>query len=242
MTPATLALLVGAGAFAGAVNTVAGGGSFVTLAALVWLGVPADVANGTNRVGVLVQSAAATAQFRRDGLGDGEGLVPQIVVTGAGALAGALAATAVDPAAFEHVLAAGMLAMVALSLLRPASWAEPGPPSPWRWPALLLAGAYGGFLQAGVGVLLLPCLVRLGGRDAVAANARKVLLVTTLTVPALATFVAAGQVRWAEGFALAAGSAVGGAFGARLTVGYGPRLVWGALVAVVLATAVRLAL
>jgi uncharacterized membrane protein YfcA len=64
--------------------------------------------------------------------------------------------------------------------------------------------------------------------------------VTTLTVPALAAFAWAGRVDWAHGAALALGSAAGGALGARLTVGYGPRLVWAVLVVVVVATAARL--
>jgi uncharacterized membrane protein YfcA len=237
---AVLALLSGVGVVSGAVNTVAGGGSFVTLAALVWLGVPADVANATNRVGVVAQSAAAVATFRRQGVEGGGEVWGQVAVTGVGSLGGALLALAVDPETLAPILGAAMLVMVGLSLLRPRSWSEPGEPRPWRWPALLLSGAYGGFLQAGVGVLFLPALVRLGGLDPVRANARKVLLVTTLTLPALAAFAAAGQVDWAHGAALAVGSAVGGALGARLTVGYGPRLVWAVLVVVVVATAARL--
>lgn len=240
MDPLALALLIPVGVAAGIVNTLAGGGSFVTLSALVWLGLPAPVANATNRVGVLAQSAAAAGAFRREGVQGGREAWAQIAVTGLGAGLGAAASLALEPDRFEDALALGMLGMLGLSLARPAGWTEPGAPSRWRWVALLAAGAYGGFLQAGVGLLLLPGLVRLGGLDPIRANARKVLLVGTLTVPALAVFVAAGAVAWVPGLLLAIGSAIGGAIGARLTIGVGARGIWAVLVAVVVATAARL--
>jgi uncharacterized membrane protein YfcA len=222
------------------VNTLAGGGSFLTLSAMVWLGLPAPVANATNRVGVLAQSVASAESFRREGFADTEDLWGQTGLACAGAAGGAGLALVLDPEVFERVLGVAMVGMLGMTLARPRSWSEPKPPSPWRWPALLLAGAYGGFLQAGVGVLLLPALVLLGGREPVAANARKALLVVALTVPALAIYVASGLVDWVAGLSLAAGSAVGGVVGSRITIGAGAKVVWGALVTVVVATAIKL--
>ncbi len=239
MDPSVL-WLVPVGLVAGIVNTLAGGGSFLTLSAMVWLGLPAPVANATNRVGVLAQSVASAESFRREGLADTEDLWVQIGVVCAGAAGGAGLSLVLDPAVFERVLGVAMVAMLGVTLVRPRSWSQPKPPSPWRWVALFLAGAYGGFLQAGVGVLLLPSLVLLGGREPVAANARKVLLVAALTVPALAIYVASGLVDWVAGVALAAGSALGGVLGSRITIGAGAKVVWGALVLVVVATAVKL--
>ncbi len=228
------------GVAAGVVNTLAGGGSFLTLSAMVWLGLPAPVANATNRVGVLAQSLTAGWGFQREGLVRTEGLWAQAVVVCIGAAAGASASVVLDPALFERMLGLMMVAMLGMTLLRPASWTEPGAERGARWPALLAAGAYGGFLQAGVGVLLLPALVLLGGLDPVRANARKVVLVALLTLPALTIFVAMGLVDWAAGAVLAVGSALGGSLGSKLTIGAGAKLVWAALVLVVLATATRL--
>ncbi len=232
--------LVALGLVAGAVNTIAGGGSFVTVPALLWAGVPAAVANGTNRVAVLAQSLAAARTFRSDAVdGGGEELVPQVVVTAVGSVAGSALALVLPPEALEKAIALAMLGVLAIASFRPKRWVEPGEPSPWRWPALFGVGAYGGFLQAGVGLLLLPCLVRLGGLDPVRANARKSMLVATLTVPALVLFAASGVVDWAAGLVLALGSALGAVAGAKLTTRLGPRFVWGALVLAVVLTALR---
>lgn len=232
-------VLVAVGAGAGVVNTIAGGGSFVTVPALMWSGVPVAVANGTNRVGVLAQALAASGTFRAATIDGGGELVPQIAITGAGALLGALLAVRLPPEALEKAIGVFMLAVVLLAMARPARWSEPAPPSRWRWPALLVIGAYGGFLQAGTGLLLLPCLVRLGGLDVARANARKSLLVGTLTVPAIVTFAAAGVVDWWAGAILAVGASAGAVVGARLTAGLGARFVWTVLLLVVVATLVR---
>lgn len=228
------------GLAAGVVNTLAGGGSFLTLSAMIWLGLPPQVANATNRVGVLAQSTTATWGFHRAGALRGDGIGPQAAVVCVGALAGAGLSAVLDPALFDRVLGIAMVIMLGVTLARPKAWTEPGPERPARWPALFLAGAYGGFLQAGVGVLLLPALVLLGGLDLVRANARKVLLVLLLTLPALAIYVPMGWVDAPAGLVLASGSALGGWLGSRLTIGAGARFIWGALVVVVLATAVRL--
>ncbi|HHO54596.1 MAG TPA: sulfite exporter TauE/SafE family protein [Deltaproteobacteria bacterium] len=219
---------------------MAGGGSFLSLSAMIWLGLPADVANATNRVGVLVQSVAAAAAFQRRGVEVSEPLWPTAAAVCLGATAGAGLSVILPPELFERLLAATMLVMLGVTLLRPRSWLEPGEARRSRWPALVAAGAYGGFLQAGVGVLLLAVLVLLGGLEPVRANARKVALVALLTLPALAIYVAWGLVDWPAGALLAVGSAVGGALGSRLTVGAGAWLVWGAVGVVVVATATRL--
>jgi uncharacterized membrane protein YfcA len=235
VTIASAALLVVVGFAAGVVNTLAGGGSFVSLAVLLWLGVPAPLANGTNRVAVLVQSLGAWATYR------GEAAVEPLeaVVTIAGALAGASLAVVVPADALERVLAVAMLGLVAFALLRPRAFAEPGPPSAWRWPGLLLVAAYGGFAQAGIGLLLVPLLVRTAGLDAARANARKVVLVALVSVPSLLTFLAAGLVDWRVGTALSAGALVGGAAGARLTQQLGPVWVWRVLLVMSVVTAAR---
>ncbi|MBX2804233.1 MAG: sulfite exporter TauE/SafE family protein [Myxococcales bacterium] len=240
--PKTAGVLLAVGLVAGVVNTLAGGGSFLTLSAMIWLGLPPQVANATNRVGVMAQSLTAVAAFRRAGVQSDAPLLPQALAVVGGGIVGATLSAVLDPAVFERVLALTMLAMIGLSLLRPRAWSEVGPPSPWRWPALVFAGAYGGFLQAGVGVLLLPALVVLGGSDPVRANARKVWLVAALTVPALAIFVAMGFVDWLAGAALAVGSAGGGYLGTQLTVGAGAPLIRITLALVVVATAARLLL
>ena len=231
------------GIAAGIVNTLAGGGSFLALAALVWVGLPPHVANATNRVGVLAQSAVAYATLRgAEPAQTDAGGWSEFAVVAIAAVVGALAAVAVEPEAFSRILGPLLLVMVALSLVRPAAWSERGERSVWRWPALALAGLYGGFLQAGVGLLLLPSLVVLGGLEATAANRRKVAFVGGLTVPALVVYGSQGLVEWQPAVALAVGAALGGFVGARWTLRGGARLVRWAVAVVVVLTAVRLLL
>lgn len=234
------------GIAAGIVNTLAGGGSFLALSAFVWAGLPPHVANATNRVGVLAQSTIAFVTLRAappEEPASTEAIGwPAFGVVAGFAILGSVTAVAVDPQSFERILAPLLIAMVALSLVRPAAWTNPGEPSPWRWPALMVAGFYGGFLQAGVGLLLLPTFVVLGGLEATAANRRKVAFVGGLTIPALLVYLSQGLVQWREAIAMGLGAAIGGFLGARWTLVGGARLVRVAVAVVVAITALRLLL
>ena len=234
-------VLVVVGLVAGVVNTLAGGGSFLTLAALLWLGLPPQVANATNRVGVVGQSLTSTTTFYRQGLlAPALALGLEVLTAVLGALAGAGLAAVLPADAFEGVLIVAMVVVVVASLARPQAWSTPGDPSPWRYPALFAAGAYGGFLQAGVGVLMLPALVMLGGKDAVRATAHKVAIIAVLTAVSLVVFAVAGQISWLPGLWLALGGLFGGAIGARLSVAGGARWIRRAVALVVVITVVRL--
>ncbi|MEM6929779.1 MAG: sulfite exporter TauE/SafE family protein, partial [Myxococcota bacterium] len=210
----------------------------------VWVGLPPHVANATNRVAVLAQSAVAFGTLwasPREPVEPGTGVGrPEFGVVAASAVAGAGVAVAVDPEAFARILGPLLVVMVAVSLAKPSAWSERGERSWWRWPALVVAGLYGGFLQAGVGLLLLPTFVVLGGLEATQANFRKVAFVGGLTIPALAVYASQGLVEVRPALALASGAALGGFIGARWTLAGGARLVRWAVAVVVLATAIRL--
>lgn len=243
MAPNTLegaCLLVAVGLFAGTVNTVAGGGSLITLPALMLLGLSPAVANASNRVGVLLQSAVACRSLTRNGWPPG--LLPRAGVAGAGAALGAALALALDASTFRFVIAAVMVLMLAVLVFDPKRFLEPAPPKHLSWVLLgfFVAGLYGGFLQAGVGILLLAVGTLLAGEDLAQANTTKNVLVFLFTLPALAVFAAQGAVDWAAGGWLALGSAIGGGLGARLVKTKGARFVRWVLVASVLAGVLRL--
>jgi uncharacterized membrane protein YfcA len=256
MDAAALAGIAVIGVAAGAVNTIAGGGSLITIPALIFLGLPANVANATNRVGVLLQSLVATRQFRRAGLLDSDVVARTLPFAALGAVAGALVSVDIDEQLFRRVIGAAMLAMLAAIVMRPKRWLagragragreegkqdESRPHWPgWRWLALFAVGFYGGFLQAGVGVFLLAALVVFAGQDLVRGNGAKSVLVALFTIPALAIYVYHDLVAWLPGGALAAGSALGGWIGAKLTVGRGAAFVRWVLVAVIAVSASRL--
>lgn len=242
MSPLVLLGLVAVGVLAGIVNTLAGGGSLLTLPALMFAGLPAATANGTNRVGVLWASLTATASYRRsrtlDRI-DAVELVPALV----GSLLGSWVSLDVDEATFRRVVGVVLLLMLGVVLAKPKAWLEGRANAAPGWARALgffVVGAYGGFLQAGVGVLLLAAFVLLSGHDLLRSNARKVLIVAAFTVPALVVFVLADAVAWVPGIALGLGSAVGGWLGARVTVAWGPQVVRWALVVAVVVSSSRL--
>lgn len=228
-----LLLFVG-GLVAGILNVIAGGGSFLTLPILMFLGLPAGVANGTNRVGILLQNVGAVWSFRRDGVLDWRSLLWAALPTIPGALVGVRLALAVSDQAFQRILA---LLMVTLSLWTlwskrriPLLDADAGvvAPSSVRLAGVTLAffliGVYGGFVQAGVGFLILAATTALG-LDLVRGNAVKVLTVLSFTILSLALFAWNGRVDWPMGLVLAIGTTAGGILGARLTVLRGHRWV-----------------
>jgi hypothetical protein len=198
---------------------VAGGGSFLTLPLLIFLGYPPGVANGTNRVGILAQNVAAVLGFHRHGVLDTRlGLLAAAPAT-LGALVGSSAAVAVGDDAFRRILAVLMLA-AAFAALLPGSRRETasGSVRPLAFAASFFGvGVYGGFVQAGIGFLILA-VTSAAGIDLVRANALKVLCVLVFTPLALAVFAFDGKVHWGAGLALAVGGLVGGRLGVHFTL------------------------
>lgn len=218
----TLPLLFVGGAVAGTLNVVAGGGSFLTLPLMIFLGMPAGVANGTNRVALLFQNTGAVWGFRRHGVLDVRLAVRLAAPAIVGAALGSWMALQVSDFAFRRLLAILMLLLALWTLLRP-------PPServardesrPIGAPLLglfFLIGVYGGFIQAGVGFLLLAGTTA-AGLDLVRGNAVKVTCVLLWTVVTIAVFASGGAINWVVGIVLGAGNLVGGQLGVRLTV------------------------
>lgn len=217
--------LVLAGVAAGFLNTLAGGGSMLTLPVLMLLGLPADVANGTNRLSVVTQSAAGMLGFRTRGKLDERAMAHVIAPTVAGALLGSIAAARMPPALLEHVLLGAMMTMAVVMTVFPAAVTAPpdAPPASGArrvagLAGLFAAGLYGGFVQAGVGFLLLGALSGILRYDLVRANALKLACVAVFGVAALVVFVIAGQVAWLPAAVLAAGTAAGSLLGVRFAV------------------------
>jgi uncharacterized protein len=213
------------GFVAAVINVLAGGGSFLTLPLLIFLGLPASVANGTNRVGVLAQNVSAVVGFHRHDVLPARWALGVSVPALVGAALGAWAALHVTDLAFRRILSLVMLAVTLWTLLRRAPRVTPGgEPRSARHPLVLagffVTGLYGGFLQAGVGFLVLA-VTTASGLDLVRGNAVKVFSVMMLTLLSLTIFAGAGQVDWPAGAALALGNLLGGLVGVRIAVRQG---------------------
>jgi hypothetical protein len=217
-----LVALAGAGVVAGALNVVAGGGSFLTLPVLLFFGLPASLANGTNRVGVLAQNMSGILGFHRHGAVNWPWALTASVPAVAGSALGVWAALVVPDFAFKRILSVAMVAVTIWSLVnqrrRPIAGQQLKPPTHWLVIiGFFIAGLYGGFIQAGVGFLVLA-ITTTAGMDLVRGNAVKLLSVMLLTLLSLAVFAGAGQVDWPRGLALGLGNWGGAMIGVRLAV------------------------
>ena len=246
--PVGYLLLFGVGLVAGTLNVVAGGGSFLTLPVMILLGLPATVANGTNRVAILVQNVGAVAGFSRHRLLRKSWLLRAALPALVGAVLGTWLAVVIGDRAFEKVLATLMVTITLWTIWDPVGRTrqveELGEAlsRPGRWAltvGFFLVGIYGGFVQAGVGFLILT-LTTLGGLNLVRGNALKVLLILVFTPLSLAIFAATGNVDWGMGAALAAGNFLGGLAGVRLTVLKGHGWIKKVVLAAVIVFAVKL--
>ncbi len=244
-SPALLLAVPAVGFAAGFINTLAGSGSLVTLPMLILLGLPATVANGTNRVGILVQGLVSVATFRSRGALEFGGSLRLVVPAVLGAAVGAELAVDLNEALLRRLIGVLMLVMLAVVLARPtrflAAHRRESGVSIWiEAPLFFLIGAYGGFIQAGVGIFLLAGLVLGAGYDLVGANAVKNLIVLVFTIAALVVFVVNDEVRWLLGGLLAVGNGLGAWAGAHLAVEKGARFVRWVLVAILALSSVAL--
>lgn len=233
-------LLIGGGFVASVVNTMAGGGSALTVPLLVLAGVPGNQANGSNRVGVLTSTGAAIAAFRGSGVGGLRGTGPILVPAVVGSLIGSFGISQLADETFEKIFGLLLIPIIILTIFKPKPSVDADP-----WPtgvviaAFFAIGMYGGAFQAGVGLVLLTALTR-AGYDLVAANSVKVVINFVVTSIALPVFVLQGKVVWAPAIVLAAGFMAGGWVGAKVAVRGGERVVRVFMVVAALALAARL--
>lgn len=239
-------ILAVVGIAAGFLNVMAGGGSLLVMPIMVLMGIPGPVANGTTRVAILAQNISATAGFRRKGYSNLRLSLTLAACALPGAVVGAWFGTQLEGVWFNRTLAAVMVVVLILMATgrRPSPTSETPPTTRRRMIIghLLMVGAglYGGFIQAGVGFILMAILHRVMGIDLVRVNMHKVVIVGVYTIAAIAIFAARGSVLWTTGLALAAGMALGGWIGSHVAVGRGERLIRLIFNVALVALAVRL--
>ena len=244
LTNSLLLFLVGL--IAGVLNVIAGGGSLLSLPVMIFLGLPPTVANGTNRVAILLQNVGASWSFHRRGLVSREWLLMTVPPAVFGAILGTVAAVHIGELEFQRILALILVAAAAWQIWNPIKLHPEGnanlPVGLKRWTfvgAFFLIGVYGGFIQAGIGFLLLAA-TSAAGFNLIRGNALKVTVVLGFTPVVLVLFAWNGKVDWAMGIALAAGNFLGGLAGVHLQVLKGHTWVRGVVTVVIVIFAVRL--
>jgi len=242
-----LPLLLLVGIIAGILNVLAGGGSLLTLPLLIFMGLPSAFANGTNRVAIFAQNIFAITSFKKRGVFPVRLALLCTLPALAGSWFGASLAVTMDDQLFKRVLALvmiGVMIFTALDPMKKVRLAERAV-TPLRAAAILVSffgvGIYGGFVQAGVGFIIITALL-IHGLDLVRINAVKVIVVFFYTFIALGVFIAHGQVDWPLGIALAFGNSLGGWIGPKLAVDKGHDWIKRVVTATVLVFALKLLL
>lgn len=238
-----LLILFGVGCAAGVINVMAGGGSSLTLPTLIFLGLDGATANGTNRVALVVQNIMGVWSFKREKVSRLSLSLKLAVWTLPGAIAGALVATRISDEWFQRILGVVLIGVVISMLIPRASGRETTPEgisSKWVYPAMVLIGFYGGFIQLGVGFLIMAALYHLLRIDLVFTNMHKLTIVLIYMVPALSIFALTGNVDWVLGLSLAAGNGFGAFWAARFAVRRGDKLIRYVLIVAVLIMAAKI--
>ncbi|MFZ5651407.1 MAG: sulfite exporter TauE/SafE family protein [Bacillota bacterium] len=242
MTATTIVLVFLAGIASGFVNTVGGGGSLISLPALIFAGLPSAVANGTNRIALMAQNVVAIEYFRQKGF-----FYPKLsILLGIpavfGSILGAKFAISLSDEMFNKVLAYVMLTVMVLIIWRPEKYflnsVEQENLKSLRLVGAILVffgvGFYGGFIQAGVGFIIIASLTLITGMSLVKINSLKVFISIIYMLSSLLVFVFSGKVDWVLGLILAAGNAIGAYLGSIFTVHKGDKWIRVFLVVTVL--------
>ena len=239
----SLFFILVAGVFAGFVNVVAGGGSLITIPVLIFAGLPPAAANGTNRIAILSQNIIAVNRFRRKGFFPVKAGILLGLAAAAGAVAGSLIAVEMSGELFKKILSGVMILVLILTLTGNRGGKRNSNEihhMPWLIPVFFLVGIYGGFIQAGVGFIIIAAFSLIGGTGLITTNAAKVLIVLVYTVPSLIIFIVNGHVVWPAGLILAAGNSCGALLGAKLSIEKGDAWIKAVLAVTVTAMAVKL--
>lgn len=219
--------LAGVGFAAGFINTFAGSGSLLSLSMLMFLGLPANVANGTNRIAILLQNVVGVASFHKQKLFDYKQGWKYGIFALIGSIVGAQIAVELDEEAMEKAIGILFIVMFFIILLRPDVWIKGKAGSVKELPAwvqfviFFFIGIYGGFIQAGVGFFILAGLVLGAGLDLMRANPLKLFIILLYIPFTLVIFFMHGQVDIKLGLVLAFGNMSGAFVASKLAVRWG---------------------
>lgn len=207
---------------AGAINSVAGGGTFLTFPTLLLTGMPGIAANATNNTAMWLGTAASAQGYREELKETRSVNTPLLLASGLGSIIGAILVLLTPETAFAKAVPFLLLAATLVFLFGPLLTRRHGPqpdvvilPS-WALPAQFLVGIYGGYFGAGVGIATLALLGQFGFTRMHQMNGLKTLLTTCMNGVAVLPFALAGVIVWKWAAVMCVGAMLGGYLGARL--------------------------
>lgn len=243
--PFDLIILILIGFIAGFINILAGGGSLLTLPVLIFLGLPPTMANGTNRISIVVQNIFSVAGFKSKGVSEFPFAGYLSISAFLGAIVGANIALDIKGDLFNKILAIIMVLVVVYMIINPKITAttQERTKGKYFWASIIvffLIGIYGGFIQAGVGFIIILALSSINHFTLVKTNAIKVFVALVYSLSSIAVFAYSGFIDWKYGIYLSIGNAFGGWISSRWQVKKGDGFIRIFLVVMIVVMAIKL--
>lgn len=239
-------ILILSGLFVGFINTLAGGGTIISLSVFMFFGLPINVANGTNRVAVLLQNITAVANFSKQKLIDWSRALRLAIPIIVGAVVGSLLVDYISVKYFHYIFGIIILLFALLLIFHPDRWLKEKkntidkPLSIKHYILFLLIGIYGGLIHIGVGYMILFTLIFGTGNELVKANALKNFLVLAYIPFSLFVFAIQGNVNWTYGLIHAIGNIAGAQIGAMIAVKKGAPMIRYVMIALIIVVILQL--
>jgi uncharacterized membrane protein YfcA len=240
-----IVLLIVAGLLVGFINTLAGGGSIISLSLLMFMGLGGQYANGTNRIAISLQTLTASLRFRKAGLLKSRKGILLGIPAVLGSIVGSFIAIEINEALFDKIIVFVMFAMLIFIFYKPSVWLKGKESlrqakSTWlQYVIFFFIGIYGGFIHAGIGYLLLIALVLGAGYNLVEANALKVFIVLMYVPFTLIIYILNDQVYYLYGFIMSVGNIAGAIIASHLAIEKGSNFVRWVILVVVVFTALH---
>jgi uncharacterized membrane protein YfcA len=208
-------VLILSGLLVGFINTLAGGGTIISITVFMTLGLPPLVANGTNRIAIFLQTLTAVINYQRNKILDIRKSLKFALPVVLGSIIGSNLAISIDERIFNYFLVGILLFMTGLIIIKPKLWLTDNPDKIVRpmtflpWMIYFIIGIYGGFIHVGIGYFLIAAIVLLGGYNLLHANAIKNLIVFLYIPFSLIPFILNGAIRYDYGLIHAIGNVIG---------------------------------
>ena len=203
------------GLVSGIINTIAGGGSLITLPILIFMGLPPNIANGTNRIQLIMQNISAVSGFKSKGISDFKFSSLLSLTAILGSIVGAQIAIDISEELFKKILSIIMILVIATIIFKKNKPSEllNNYASKNKFISIFLfffVGIYGGFIHAGVGIIILTILSSINNMKLSNANSIKVFVALAFSITSLLVFIYEDKVNWIYGINIGIGSALGG--------------------------------
>ena len=240
-----LILLIVVGIISGFLNVMAGGGSVISLPLLIFLGLDSSLANGTNRLAILIQTIASIISFKQEDFFEFKTSLKLAAFALPGAIAGAVLAVNISSILFQKVLGIFIFGILLTVVIPRSKKINTGQATEaahgWLiYPIMMVIGFIGGFHQVGIGFLMIGALSHVMKMDLVRINMHKASVFFIYTIPALLVFAWTDNINWKYGTALAVGNAIGGWWSAKIAVRKGETAIRIVLAIAMLIMAVKL--